>query len=416
MIGQILDARPELRLQHADRHLGLRLLPRLPRRRRRQRASTRPRPCRWPAAASPSPSWSRSGPRPAPATSARRVYFESIDTPAQPRVRRRLPAALPRGGPDLGRCRVLLRRGPSARPRDPAGRHAGDGRRQRRPAPRRAARRRRAACGSTATTGTAYLTPRIGVSTDGGGLRHHLRGARPGEARPLPRLARGFARRRRRRAQPEARPMTRRPMPELPRPERRHRGAGRRQPGRPGGDARAAGPRGDAPPGRCCRPATRPTSCSSMRTRSIRGATLRFRGGTTALVAVIGHETPSRLQRAYELEPSAFLMKPIRPSGRLHRRLLRRQRAPPAPRDAGAAGGARGAARGPALRRQGHPPAHRGARHRRRGGLPPPAPREHAAAGDRRGARRAARGAAAERPAAAERLTGSVSARGEERR
>jgi len=38
-------------------------------------------------------------------------------------------------------------------------------------------------------------------------------------------------------------------------------------------------------------------------------------GGTTALVAVIGHETPSRLQRAYELEPSAFLMKPIRPSG-----------------------------------------------------------------------------------------------------
>ncbi len=38
-------------------------------------------------------------------------------------------------------------------------------------------------------------------------------------------------------------------------------------------------------------------------------------GGTTALVTVIGHETPSRLQRAYELEPSAFLMKPIRPSG-----------------------------------------------------------------------------------------------------
>jgi AmiR/NasT family two-component response regulator len=38
-------------------------------------------------------------------------------------------------------------------------------------------------------------------------------------------------------------------------------------------------------------------------------------GSTTALVAVIGHETPSRLQRAYELEPSAFLMKPIRPSG-----------------------------------------------------------------------------------------------------
>lgn len=37
--------------------------------------------------------------------------------------------------------------------------------------------------------------------------------------------------------------------------------------------------------------------------------------GATALVTVIGHETPSRLQRAYELEPAAFLMKPIRPNG-----------------------------------------------------------------------------------------------------
>jgi AmiR/NasT family two-component response regulator len=38
-------------------------------------------------------------------------------------------------------------------------------------------------------------------------------------------------------------------------------------------------------------------------------------GSTTALVTIIGHETPSRLQRAYELEPAAFLMKPIRPNG-----------------------------------------------------------------------------------------------------
>lgn len=33
------------------------------------------------------------------------------------------------------------------------------------------------------------------------------------------------------------------------------------------------------------------------------------------LVAMIGHESPSRLQRAFELQPSAFLLKPVRPSG-----------------------------------------------------------------------------------------------------
>ena len=38
-------------------------------------------------------------------------------------------------------------------------------------------------------------------------------------------------------------------------------------------------------------------------------------GGTMPLVTIIGHETPSRLQRAYELEPTACLMKPIRASG-----------------------------------------------------------------------------------------------------
>ena len=33
------------------------------------------------------------------------------------------------------------------------------------------------------------------------------------------------------------------------------------------------------------------------------------------LVAMIGHESPSRLQRAFEFRPSAFLLKPVRPSG-----------------------------------------------------------------------------------------------------
>ena len=30
---------------------------------------------------------------------------------------------------------------------------------------------------------------------------------------------------------------------------------------------------------------------------------------------MIGHESPSRLQQAFELLPSAFLLKPVRPSG-----------------------------------------------------------------------------------------------------
>jgi two-component system, response regulator / RNA-binding antiterminator len=33
------------------------------------------------------------------------------------------------------------------------------------------------------------------------------------------------------------------------------------------------------------------------------------------LIAIIGHESPSRLQQAFELLPSAFLLKPVRPSG-----------------------------------------------------------------------------------------------------
>lgn len=37
--------------------------------------------------------------------------------------------------------------------------------------------------------------------------------------------------------------------------------------------------------------------------------------GEVPLVAMIGHESPSRLQRAFELQPSAFLLKPVRPSG-----------------------------------------------------------------------------------------------------
>ena len=37
--------------------------------------------------------------------------------------------------------------------------------------------------------------------------------------------------------------------------------------------------------------------------------------GEIPLVAMIGHESPSRLQQAFELLPSAFLLKPVRPSG-----------------------------------------------------------------------------------------------------
>jgi two-component system, response regulator / RNA-binding antiterminator len=38
-------------------------------------------------------------------------------------------------------------------------------------------------------------------------------------------------------------------------------------------------------------------------------------GAGHPVVALIGHETPSRLQRAFEFEPSAVLMKPVRPHG-----------------------------------------------------------------------------------------------------
>jgi AmiR/NasT family two-component response regulator len=38
-------------------------------------------------------------------------------------------------------------------------------------------------------------------------------------------------------------------------------------------------------------------------------------GADHPVVALIGHETPSRLQRAFEFEPSALLMKPVRPHG-----------------------------------------------------------------------------------------------------
>jgi len=37
--------------------------------------------------------------------------------------------------------------------------------------------------------------------------------------------------------------------------------------------------------------------------------------GDIPLVAIIGHESPSRLQQAFELLPSAFLLKPVRPNG-----------------------------------------------------------------------------------------------------
>jgi response regulator NasT len=45
------------------------------------------------------------------------------------------------------------------------------------------------------------------------------------------------------------------------------------------------------------------------------GAHLPWGEGEVPLVAMIGHESPSRLQRAFELQPSAFLLKPVRPSG-----------------------------------------------------------------------------------------------------
>ena len=152
-------------------------------------ASTSRAPCRSRAAAWPSPSWSRSGPRPAPATSARSVYFESIDTPANrafvAAYRRRFPEA----GPTSADVEVLLRGGPPARPGDPAGRHAGDGRGQGRPAPRRHG----GAAGPRA--GRRRQPPLLPHAAHrrldrGGRLRGHLRGARPGAARPVLRLAR----------------------------------------------------------------------------------------------------------------------------------------------------------------------------------------------------------------------------------
>ena len=45
------------------------------------------------------------------------------------------------------------------------------------------------------------------------------------------------------------------------------------------------------------------------------GTHLPWAEGEVPLVAMIGHESPSRLQRAFELQPSAFLLKPVRPSG-----------------------------------------------------------------------------------------------------
>jgi AmiR/NasT family two-component response regulator len=38
-------------------------------------------------------------------------------------------------------------------------------------------------------------------------------------------------------------------------------------------------------------------------------------GAGHPVVALIGHETPGRLQRAFEFEPSAVVMKPVRPHG-----------------------------------------------------------------------------------------------------
>jgi AmiR/NasT family two-component response regulator len=69
-------------------------------------------------------------------------------------------------------------------------------------------------------------------------------------------------------------------------------------------------------------------------------------GAALAVVAVIGIESPSRLQRAFDIEPSAVLMKPVRSNGVYT----------PAP--ARQAVDLPGAPRGAAHRRQGHSPSH----------------------------------------------------------
>ena len=239
------------------------------------------------------------------------VYFESIDTPANrafvAAYRRRFPGAGPTsadvessyvavhllarairraGTPDMAAVRAAL---PHVAMEAPQGRVLVDG-----------------------DNRHCHLTPRIGVSTRRAASGSSTR--RPARCGPT-RTSSGTSFARGPRPQPKARPMSRRPIQNFRGLRRRHRGAGRRQPGRPGGDARAAGPRGDVPPHRASgRRRGRYPVRGRGRARSRRRDPAPS-GGTTALVAVIGHETPSRLQRAYELEPSAFLMKPIRPSG-----------------------------------------------------------------------------------------------------
>ena len=117
------------------------------------------------------------------------VYFESIDTPANrafvPAYRRRFPDA----GPDLGRCRGLLPRGPSARPRRPARRHRRRWPRSGRPCPTSPSTRRRAGCGSIATTATATSRRASASRPTACGFDVIYEAPAPGEARPLPRLA-----------------------------------------------------------------------------------------------------------------------------------------------------------------------------------------------------------------------------------
>ena len=54
---------------------------------------------------------------------------------------------------------------------------------------------------------------------------------------------------------------------------------------------------------------------------------------TVPTIAIVGLEAPGRLQRAFELEPSAILYKPLRSTGHLFGAVLRDQRAPPSSRD-----------------------------------------------------------------------------------
>ena len=143
-----------LRLQHADRRLGLRLLPRLPRRRPRQGR----RPAARRAGGELQPGRARAGRdrarglrRPRQLVGLLREYRHA----RQPGVRRRLPPPLPGGRPDLGRRRSPPTWRSTCSPERSSGPARRTWPRSGPPCPTSPWRRRRAACWSTATTATA---------------------------------------------------------------------------------------------------------------------------------------------------------------------------------------------------------------------------------------------------------------------